>query len=298
MEKIVEVYYNINGDDMRKKDMKKKGRLIFIFLIGIVLLALMYKIINDDRQLTKLESLTKDTGLFINKIVSSPVKYIKSKIIESKEKKEMYDKYKTLKKKSDNYDLLEAKLEELEYQLKEMQKILELNNSLHKDSYLNATVINRNIGVWYDTITIDKGSKNGVKVDMPVIVNKGLIGKIIKVSNFNSTVKLLTSDNITNKISVKIKSDEDHVLGLLVDYDLDSHLFIVEGIDQNIIIEPGALVTTTGLGDYFPSGIIVGKVNQVRTDNFDLAKIVEVKSEVDFNNLSYVTVLKKRIVEQ
>ncbi|NLM62816.1 MAG: rod shape-determining protein MreC [Mollicutes bacterium] len=284
---------------MRRKR-KKIGKywVIIAFLVFLIVLGLLYNIINDNRKLTIVESLIKDTGLFIQKSAYAPVKFVQQQINEYREKRKMYEEYKDMKEKVESVELLKAKNEELEYQLKEMQKILELNNVLSKDSFLNATVINRNIGVWYDTITIDKGSKNGVKVDMPVIVKEGLIGKVIKTSNFNSTVKLLTSEDINNKISVKIKNGDDYILGLLVNYDLKNKVFIVEGIDQNVEIEPNSLVTTTGLGDYFPSGIIVGRVSNVRTDNFDLAKIVEVKSNVDFDQLNFVTILKREVEQQ
>jgi len=282
----------------KRRNRNKKYWLILLFLSIIIVIGVIYKMVNDDRNLTKIESLLKDTGLFVNKVLYSPIRFIDKKVTEQKEKKEMYEKYNDLKEKSENYNLLQAKFNELDYQYSELQKILELNKTLSKDSYLNATVINRNIGVWYNTITIDKGSKNGVKEDMPVIVKEGLIGKIIKVTNFNSTIKLLTSDDITDKISVKIKNNDDYIFGLLVKYEVDNKVFIIEGIDQNINIEPGSLVTTTGLGDYFTSGITVGKVKQVKTDNFDLAKIIEVTSDVDFSKINYVTILKREALEQ
>ena len=80
-------------------------------------------------------------------------------------------------------------------------------------------------------------------------------------------------------------------------YDADKKVFIVEGIADNVEIEPGAIVTTTGLGSIYPSGILVGKVSGVTTDNFDLGKIIEVKSDVNFDNLSYVTILKREASE-
>ncbi|MDD2519120.1 MAG: rod shape-determining protein MreC, partial [Bacilli bacterium] len=218
----------------KRRNRNKKYWLILIFLSIIIVIGVIYKMVNDDRNLTKIESLLKDTGLFVNKVFYSPIKFIDKLATEQKEKKEMYEKYSELKDKSDNYDLLQSKFNELDYQYTELQKTLDLNKTLSKDSYLNATVINRNIGVWYNTITIDKGLKNGVKEDMPVIVKEGLIGKVIKVSNFNSTIKLLTSDDITEKISVKIKNNDDYIFGLLVNYDLDNDVFIIEGIDQNV----------------------------------------------------------------
>ena len=174
-----------------------------------------------------------------------------------------------------------------------MKKILDLNNTLSSEEFLNATVINRNLGYCFNTITIDKGSSNGVKVDMPVIVSECLVCKVISTTAFNSTVKLLTNEDRNNKISVKINIGQKFVYGLLTDYDQKKNCFIIEGIDQNVDIPIDSIVTTTGLGNLFPSGIMVGKVKNIETDNFDLAKIVEIESAVDFNDLSFVTILRR-----
>ena len=55
----------------------------------------------------------------------------------------------------------------------------------------------------------------------------------------------------------------------------------------------GADVVTTGMGTVFPSGLMIGKVKKVTTDNFDLSKVVQVEAAVDFDDLDYVTVLKR-----
>ena len=59
-------------------------------------------------------------------------------------------------------------------------------------------------------------------------------------------------------------------------------------------IKEESLVTTTGIGDIFPSGIVVGKVVGISTDNFDLSSVLEVKSNVDFDAINYVAVLKRK----
>ena len=129
---------------------------------------------------------------------------------------------------------------------------------------------------------------------MAVINNDGLIGIVTKTSKLNSTVKLLTTTDTNSKISVKIKVDEDnYIFGLLVGYDKDKKSFIIEGIAENTEIPISSMVTTTGLGNNFPSGILIGRVDKITKDNFDLARTVLVKSSVDFDNINYVTVLKK-----
>jgi len=186
-------------------------------------------------------------------------------------------------------------MNELEKENKELKKLLDIDTTLSEYSYLNATVVNRNIGYWYNTITIDKGSSSGINKNIAVITSDGLIGKVIKTTNFTSTIKLLTSDEIDSKISVKIKIEDKYIYGLLTSYKKEENLFIIEGISDSMEIPVNSLVTTTGMGDIFPSGILIGKVKRVATDNFDLAKIVEVESSVDFDDIKFVTILKRKV---
>lgn len=276
----------------KKKINKKYIILIAVFVVAFVL-GITNAIIMNKENLSPFEKSIKDATLAVSKIIYKPVEFFKNKIEEYQDKQNLYEKYQELEKKVKETDLIQSEKEELEREVENLKKTLELNHTLSESSYLNATVVNRNLGYWYNTITIDKGSYNGVEKDMPVIVSEGLIGKVTKVTNFNSTVKLITSDDVNNKTSVKIKVGEKFVYGLLSGYDQQKKTFIVEGISDNTEIPEGSLVTTTGMGDSFPSGIVVGKVKQVTTDNFDLAKTVEVTSSVDYDDLSFVTILKR-----
>lgn len=277
----------------RNRRIKKYYVIIILLIISILLLIFSF-IIKDKRNLSIIEKTIKDTTLSINKTINIPINYIDDKIKEYKSKHKLYEKYEKLIKKYDKVKLMETKYEEAEKEIKDLKKVLELNNTLSESSYMNATIINRNIGYWYNTITIDKGEKDGIEKDMAVINNDGLIGIVTKTSKLNSTVKLLTTTDTNSKISVKIKVDEDnYIFGLLVGYDKDKKSFIIEGIANNTEIPISSMVTTTGLGNNFPSGILIGRVDKITKDNFDLARTVLVKSSVDFDNINYVTVLKK-----
>ncbi len=278
----------------RRNGIEKKYMILIIVVVIVLLLAFITSIVRSNRELTGIEKSIKDTTLLVEKIIYSPVKLVKDKIKEHNEKQDLYNKYKKLKKKARESDLINAERLELKKEVEDMKKVLELNNTLGESYYLNATVVNRDLGYWYNTITIDKGNHNGVKKDMAVIVSEGLIGKVIKTTNFNSTVKLLTSDDVNNKISVKIQINDKYVYGLLSGYDKNKKIFTVEGISSNKKIPKGSLVTTTGMGDIFPSGIVIGKVSGSRTDNFDLARTVDVKGSADFDDLTYVTILKRK----
>ena len=96
---------------------------------------------------------------------------------------------------------------------------------------------------------------------------------------------------------MKIEVGEHYIYGLLSGYNYDNKTLKVEGIAENTGIPEGSLVTTSGLGENIPAGIVIGYVKRVTSDNFDLARVVEVESKVNFDALSYVTILKREALE-
>lgn len=273
---------------------KKKIERKYVILIGIISISififLSIKIVNR-KSISLPEKVIKDSVLFVSKIIYTPISYISSNIKKDKEKNNIYEKYEELLQSVNEIDSLKAYNSELEKEIKELKKIVDINNTLSEKSYLNATVINRNLEFFSNTLTIDKGSNNGILDGLAVTFNGSLIGKITKVSNFNSVVKLITVEDSNNKISVKINNNDNYIYGLISGY--KDGCLLISGIDTNEEIIDESIVTTTGLGGVFPSGILVGKVVGVTKDNFDLATTVLVKSEIDFNDINFVTVLKR-----
>lgn len=277
----------------RKKQFDSRYLLILIILgisFALVVLAIALK---GDRELNPVEKIVKDAGVFTIKIVKYPFDFIKNKLDENNEKNRIYKKYKKLKKKSDEVDSIIASNDNLKEEVKKLKESLELNTTLSDKVLVNATIVYRNIGYWYDEVTIDKGSSDGIEKDMAVVTSKGLIGRTAKVGRHSSSVKLLSNDNMNNKISVKIKIKDDYVYGLISKYDSKKNVYTVEGISENVEIPIGADVVTTGMGSIFPSGLLIGKVEKITTDNFDLSKVIEVKSSVNYDDIDYVTVVKR-----
>lgn len=277
---------------------KRRFNKRYLFILVVVAIALVLVVLaaslKEERDLNPVEKVAKDTITVVLKVVSAPFNFVKDKIDEAIEKNNIYEKYKELQNKEEQVDSVISQNENLKNEISKLKDTLELNTILSDKVYLNATVVSRNIGYWYDEITIDKGSKNGIEKGMAVVTPKGLIGKITKVSNYSSTVKLLSNENMSDKISVKINIGDDYVYGLISKYDSKTNTYTVEGISENVDITEGADVVTTGMGTIFPSGLMVGKVKGVTTDNFDLSKVVEVEASVDFDDLDYVTVLKRK----
>lgn len=253
-----------------KKQTKKKLTTLVIIIIITILLAIS---LNQDRTYTKIEETLKDlTASLISQF----------NIQSTKDYPDQTESY--LIQKNINTSL--------EKEIAELKELLTLNSTLTAYEKENATVISRNSSYWFNTITIDKGKKNGLKQGMAVLTTNGLIGKITKVTKTTSEVKLLTSDDITYKTSVVIRIDEKDNYAILNGYDTDQNYLKVSAIDKNIEINQGDTVLTSGLGS-MPQGIYIGTVEKTEIDNYNLSQVVYVKPTQDFSNIHYVTVLKE-----
>ena len=278
----------------KKQSISKKYILIIVIILIILLLIIFSFTLKEDRKLSKAESLLKDGLTYSEKIITYPFNYIKENIKEYKKLKDVNKNNTILETSIDRIDSIEAENIELRRQLEKLKEELNINYTLSDYEYLNATVVSRNVGYWHNKITINKGTYNGVEKDMVVISSKGLIGKVIKTSTFTSDVRLITTSDTSNKISVHISNGDNNLYGLINSYDYNKNVLELEGISNTKDVNIGDYVYTSGLGGVFPTGILIGIVEEITTDSYDLAKIIKVKPSADFNDINYVSILKRK----
>jgi len=270
---------------------KKKLELRYIFLIILLVIILFLSIfsytLESGRKLNPVESMIKDTIVTTQNIVFAPFRYIASLI----------DDFNALRDVKKENEALKNEINKIDLTITEniaLKEELNIELVLSDYEYLNATVISRNVGFWYNTITIDKGEYNGVKVDMAVINSSGLIGRVVSTTNFTSDIKLITTSDTNSRISVSVGRDGFSLNGLINSYDSKENYFEVEGISNSEEVRIGDYVYTSGLGGVFPSGILIGTVSSIETDEYDLAKILKVKPNINFDDINFVTVLKRK----
>lgn len=183
--------------------------------------------------------------------------------------------------------------ENLKKEISELENLLSLKNTMSGYEMIYTTVINRNIDYWFYTLTVDKGKKDGVKIDMVVINQDGLVGKVIEVHNNSSVIKLISSNDPQNKVSVDIISGDNIYKGIITGYDLIKKKVLVTSIHSISDIHEKDTIITNGIGNLFPYGITVGTVENITSDDLGVSKVLEVDSKVDFENLRYLAILKR-----
>ena len=278
---------------MKKRKNLKNRRLFLVILIIVIVSAVLFYTIKKDRNLNTFEAFTKDIVVEVQKIFYKPINGFSNMIEEFTSLKEVKKENQILKSNVEKMEATEAENIELKQEIERLKGELNIDHVLTDYDYLNATVISRNSFYWYNMLTIDKGSHNGIKEGMVVINSTGLIGKITNVSTFSSDVKLITTNDTNNKISVTVTNGDTKLTGIINGYDYKKGLLTVEGISNTATVNNGDYVYTSGLGGVFPSGILIGRVEGITTDDYDLSKIINVKPSAKFDDINFVTVLKR-----
>ena len=163
--------------------------------------------------------------------------------------------------------------------------LLSYTTTLENQEFLTADVIGIDQTGIARSITINRGTRDGVVVGMPVTTDLGLVGRIIRVSANAAQVQLIIDENSAVSARLQTTRAEGSIIGQASGALRMTFIVLDEEIAR------GDLVITSGLGGNFPPDIVVGQVTSVRQFEFELFQEAEVRSLIDFDTLELVLVV-------
>src|SRR5687767_693399 len=150
---------------------------------------------------------------------------------------------------------------------------------------VTAQVISGPLTNFEHTIEIDKGTDDGITVDMPVVTGAGLAGRIVDVQSGRSVIKLLTDPDIV--VGVRLTTTGD--TALLHGQGDGQPLVIDAGIDPKVVVPANELVTTSGEDRAtFPGGIPIGNVSKAELAAGQLTQVLTVTPLTNFERLTFL----------
>jgi rod shape-determining protein MreC len=152
-------------------------------------------------------------------------------------------------------------------------------------SYKAAAVIGRDPSPFLRYVIINIGSNEGVLPGMPVVTDKGLVGRVDAVLGEAARVQLITDSNSSVDVVMQA-SNVEAILNGSVTGDLS-----LDMIPQDASIQVGDVVLTSGLGGVYPSNLLVGQVISVRKLESDLFQQAAIQPNVEFDQLQFVLII-------
>ena len=152
-----------------------------------------------------------------------------------------------------------------------------------------ARIIARDASTWYNTVTIDRGTAEGIEPDMPVLTEEGLVGKTTSAVSEHSAVVVLISDE-NCKVSVNVEGTKEQ--GIVKGERSSSSTMPVVSLNylsKQANLQPNQKIFTSGVGGVFPPGVLVGTVKEFKA--LELNGYATIMPAVDLTTLVDVFVV-------
>ena len=260
-----------------------------VIVLSVAFLGIIIYTINNDKK----DAISSGVGSAINPL-QKVVYNINDKV---KNGLDFFFNFSKIKEENEELtkENIELKNKLLEYdKFKEendrLREVLNFKNSKNNYSYIGCEIIGYSGESFSDGYIIDKGENDGLKKDMVVISDKGLVGQVTSTGSNWAIVESLLNENIA--VSVMVDSTRE-TNGILKGYvtRTNSGLTKLTNLPLDSEIKEGDVILTSGLGQIYPKEIRVGEVISVETDEIKVMKTAIVKPYVDFDKLEELFVV-------
>lgn len=181
-------------------------------------------------------------------------------------------------------------LQEERYELERLQELYQLDSNYAEYEKTAAHVIGSDSGNWFSTFTIDKGSEDGIAVDMNVMAGSGLVGIVVDVGPTWAKVRSIIDDSSNVSGMVLSTSDRCIVSGDLALMS-DGQIRFEQMENNENEVSVGDQIVTSYISDKYLQGILIGYVSEVTVDSNNLTRSGYITPAVDFKNIQEVLVI-------
>lgn len=206
-----------------------------------------------------------------------------------KEYAKLQDENKELKQKLADIQSQNSILIQQQSELEKLRELYQLDDIYSDYPKVAARVISMQPDNWFSEFTIDKGSEDGIEVDMNVLADAGLVGRVTYVGKNYSKVTTIINDS--SNVSAKSASTSDNCI-VSGDLELMNEGYIrVSGISKDAGIKDGDMLLTSYISDKYLPGILIGYITNITDDGNKLTKSGYLMPVVDFSQIEEVLVI-------
>ena len=206
--------------------------------------------------------------------------------------KELQKENEALRQENEELSVTNNALLQEKHELTELRNLYQLDQTYADFPKTGCRIIAKENGRWYHSFVIDKGSEDGLSVDMNVLADGGLVGRITYIGRHWSRVQAVIDDN--SNVSATVLSSQKNLIvsGNLTLYE-EGTISFSELADPDDLVKVGDSVVTSNISDKYLPGILIGYISEIQTDSNNLTKSGRITPAVDFSRLDTVLVIQK-----
>jgi len=261
--------------------------LVIVLLLGNFMLMAF-----DAREITSGQRIIRVWSQAVADFVQSPVTTVSSGFSN------YFSSISNLRSAQSDNDLLKQRVQELELDIKGKEDLTAENDRLRallnlkensKYKVLTARIIGRDPSIWFDSSIINRGSLDGVKLNMPVVSDGGLIGRVTAVSPLTAQFDLITRDK-SGVGGVVGEIGSSNILGVVAGTS-KRDLVEMKYVSGSAEVQPGQVVYTTGQDGIYPAGLKIGEIVEVRSGSATVPHQIFIRPSAGINSIKEVGVL-------
>lgn len=277
-----------------------RNKRMFMLMFGFILLiAVIGFSLSDRKELTWPEKFVKDSAAYVQQWFYKPAGLIAGFFEEIGDLRNIHEENEQLRltaaaysRDKITYNFIAKENERLKAEL----SFTERQKQMYNYNYLIAQVVSVSNDANNRSMNINLGSKNGIKPNMAVTTIDGLIGLVSSVTPYSATVTPITeldeASPTFNSIAVTIMGRENESFGILSSYNSETNRLLMTKIAENDKMSISDTVITSGLGNVYPRGLVIGSVESKQVGDYGLTYTAAVKLAASFDHLTEVFVVQ------
>lgn len=274
----------------KRKTFQISGRALLIALSALCV-ALMAFTFRTDLFEGPLRSLVSKTVIPFQRGISEVGGYLSERSRELARLRDVLAENQELQERIDALTMENSQLLQDRYELNNLRSLLELDRTYSDYDKVGARIIASESGNWFYSFTIDKGERDGIRVDCNVLAGSGLVGRVVSVGPDYAKVQAIISDNHNVSATVLATSENMIVSGDLQSVQTDGTIRFGQLSDPEGRVSAGDKVVTSDISDKYLPGILIGYISSVGTAADNLTRSGSITPAADFSHLEEVLVI-------
>ncbi len=273
----------------RRNGFTLQSKYLLLILTGLCVLLMAITFMTDIFSGT-LAEISSYVTIPFQRGISETGTYLSNRSDELVQIRDLIQQNKELQKQIDELTIENNNLTQEKYELNNLRSLYKLDQEYSDYQKTGAKVIGKNSGNWFQSFTIDKGTKDGIQLNMNVMAGSGLVGIVTEVGYNWSRVTSIIDDS-SNVSGMTLSTGDNMIVSGNLELMSQNKISFSKLIDSNDQVKEGDKVVTSNISDKYLPGLLIGYITSIESDSNNLTHSGTITPAVDFEHMDEVLVI-------